>query len=310
MRLKFFNKDTYESLGDAFKAIKQELLSLCPKDSSSVRWQRGADGMSAVVKTGQAASDEGGDVPEESTPQPSGYNGYFTIKDVSTYNEDGTVKEYRVAVCDGETWDPETEKSGDSTLNVNHKAVKVPCQILTDITAGQVYIHYTLKDELIKIEILEEPPIDNSNDYYYLLGDLKMVDKILTIVQRHVCGKGNGEVQLWVTEKTDLPFECFYDSENNNIEINKGFINRNGDFSTAPQFNISPQNGHICIKTSIDDKGVWSDVEAIITNEVSAFNFPIGYCTLTDKGVTVTSFRVPVAFFIVADDCEEVGEKK
>lgn len=115
MGLKFFNKDTYDSIGDAFKAIKQELLSLCPKDSSSVRWQRGLDGMSATVKAGQSASDDGGTV-EEPITQSSTYNGHFTIKDVSTYNEDGTVKEFRVAVCDGKTWNPETETSRSNTL--------------------------------------------------------------------------------------------------------------------------------------------------------------------------------------------------
>lgn len=108
--LKYFNKDSYDSLGDALTAIRQELRSLCPKDSANVKWKRGADGMSISLGTQQAGSSAESVIADEVTSS-SKYNGYFTLKDVSTYNEDGTVREYRVAVCDGESWDAETEKS-------------------------------------------------------------------------------------------------------------------------------------------------------------------------------------------------------
>ena len=47
-----------------------------------------------------------------------GYNGYFTIKDISKRNEEGEITEYRIAVCDGNTWDSKTEKSGPSYAQV------------------------------------------------------------------------------------------------------------------------------------------------------------------------------------------------
>lgn len=68
------------------------------------------------------------------------YNGYFTLKDVSTYAEDGTVKEYRVAVCDGETWDPETETSGDSIAYCNGAEIHFPCTVFSIKEAVDIYI--------------------------------------------------------------------------------------------------------------------------------------------------------------------------
>lgn len=70
----------------------------------------------------------------------AGYNGYFTLKDVSTYTADGTVKEYRVAVCDGETWDPETETSGDSIAYCNGAEIHFPCTVFSIKEAVDIYI--------------------------------------------------------------------------------------------------------------------------------------------------------------------------
>lgn len=194
--LKFFNKDTYESLGEAFKAIKQELLSLCPKDSSSVRWQRGMDGMSATVKAGQSAAEEGGDAPEEFTSQPSGYNGYFTIKDVSTYNEDGTVKEYRVAVCDGETWDATTEKSGDSIAYCMGNDIHFQSIILTLTESADIYLKcgpvYSYFNRIVFQKKGTEKPSRLGYEYI-IIGTANIQNGMLSITQR-LTGSNNGGV--------------------------------------------------------------------------------------------------------------------
>lgn len=130
------------------------------------------------------------------------YNGYFAIKDVSTYNEDGTVKEYRVAVCDGETWDPETEKSGDSTVRLNVNTKPVASTVLSPV-ARYIYLIYTASSN--KIDIMS---FDSTKDtdvgsgiYYYLLGEYITSEK--RVIQRHT-GNGNGEAQIWV-----VTFTCF-----------------------------------------------------------------------------------------------------
>lgn len=124
----------------------------------------------------------------------SSYNGYFTLKDVSTYNEDGSVKEYRVAVCDGETWDAETETSGPMLLRVNYTTISVPCCILSDFEQGQyIYLVYTNSTRRITFQVsgIES---DNFDVYYYLIGEFS---KEGSIIQRHKSGIGNGEAQVW-----------------------------------------------------------------------------------------------------------------
>lgn len=131
----------------------------------------------------------------------AGYNGYFALKDVSTYNEDGTVKEYRVAVCDGETWDPETETSGPSTLNINFGNLHVASQIITG-EMPYIYIKYTAAPEY-KVEIvsLNNRPVSDirTGIYYYLLGEISN----RKLIQRHT-GIGNGIAQIWVVSHTCL----------------------------------------------------------------------------------------------------------
>ena len=235
MGLKFFNKDAYTSLGDALKDIKQELLSLCPKDSSNVRWQRGADGMSAIVKAGQSAADEGGAVLEESTSQPSGYNGYFTLKDVSTYNEDGTVKEYRVAVCDGETWDPETETSNHMSVVVNSGYIYIESCIFTPQNYDTINLVVVKEGtDVAGLNIPKLYPIWQANQHYniglamykslpneflhkvvsvYLLGEISNAGTSNKIIQRHKVGMGNGIPRVWMAQQI-----CSMEIENDDTD--------------------------------------------------------------------------------------------
>ena len=126
----------------------------------------------------------------------SAYNGYFTLKDVSTYNEDGTVKEFRVAVCDGETWDPVTETSGPMLLRVNYATISVPCCILSDLVNQQgqyIYLVYTNSTRQVAFQV-SGSQFDNFDVYYYLIGEFSQKG---SIIQRHISGIGNGEAQIW-----------------------------------------------------------------------------------------------------------------
>lgn len=128
----------------------------------------------------------------ENGTRSQSYNGYFTLKDVSTYNGDGTVKEYRVAVCDGETWDPEKQESGDSiailgnnvTLAFKSKIISIP----SDYSEYHIYLKCGY-NERYRNEIILSPfsPTRLPGYSYYLVGDIEKppYSNVMTIRQRH-----------------------------------------------------------------------------------------------------------------------------
>ena len=133
--------------------------------------------------------------PEEETAASAEYNGYFTLKDVSTRDEQGNITAVRIAVCDGETWDTEHETSGDSYLRVNFNQYQVPSSVLTGVSR-YIYIECDATSTpiitLISSAIVKNDDVGN-NLYYYLLGEW-YENKI---IQRHNSGIGNGIAQVW-----------------------------------------------------------------------------------------------------------------
>lgn len=107
----------------------------------------------------------------------------------------------------------------------------------------------------------------------------------------------------------DGPFALSYNGETDKIDVKAGFLNRNGEWKTVPDKSVSPETGYICVVTELDDNGDWSDPEIEILDEPDEQSYPIGYCEVTgsgdDKGVTFSSFRVPVAFFLISDVCSK-----
>lgn len=119
------------------------------------------------------------------------YNGYFTIIDVSTYNEDGTVKEFRVAVCDGETWDSETETSSDSymTAYTSDKAfsyrIAVKAQVVAVNESSTIAIRYCHGTRSAEIVAYAKPPLQHTGYFYYTIGDVTIKNNVMKIIQRH-----------------------------------------------------------------------------------------------------------------------------
>ena len=141
--------------------------------------------------------------PEEETAASAEYNGYFTLKDVSTRDEQGNITAVRIAVCDGETWDAEHETSGFSFLRVNYDQEGVLCKVMTGVSR-YIYIECDASTATPLITFISSatPKSDDvgNNLYYYLLGEWYN-DKI---IQRHNNGIGNGIAQVWpVTYKCE-----------------------------------------------------------------------------------------------------------
>jgi hypothetical protein len=137
------------------------------------------------------------------------YNGYFTLKDVSTYNEDGTVKEYRVAVCDGETWDAEKQSSGNSHMiartsdNVLYR-IEVKTQVVTVNESSTVAIRYCHGTRSAEIVAYKHPPLQHTGYFYYTIGDVTIKNKVMKIIQRH--GTGTSEKTINGTAWIDVGY--------------------------------------------------------------------------------------------------------
>ena len=175
---------------DTINSLIDYLASTRIVQGMGIRLQQYAHGtvISTTAASGAAASVNG----------VSSYNGYFTIKDVSTYNEDGTVKEFRVAVCDGETWDPVTETSGNmsAVCNTNYHYIK---STIFTVSQGNQYISIKYRlDEATNSNVLELVINSSLSSGEYLIGELKISDSKLNIIQRHTVGMGNGVPRLWL----------------------------------------------------------------------------------------------------------------
>ena len=111
-------------------------------------------------------------------------------------------------------------------------------------------------------------------------------------------GAGGAEVY-------DGPFAITYNGETKKIDIAQGFINRNGEWKKVSEASIQPsKTGYVCVSTKLNDSGEWSEPEFVITDPDEK-NYPIGYCQVSGDLVNVKSYRVPVAIFMIAGDCED-----
>lgn len=100
----------------------------------------------------------------------------------------------------------------------------------------------------------------------------------------------------------DGPFALSYDTETEKIKVNAGYLNRNGEWKEVPEAAFSPSTGTVCVCTTLDSEGNWSEPEVRIADQ-GPYAFPVGSCNVSGESVTVCSFRVPVAVFTVADLC-------
>lgn len=186
----------------------------------------------------------------------SAYNGYFTLKDVSTYNEDGTVQEYRVAVCDGKTWDQETETSGKSVATCNGYKYSFQSIIIPIEKSSEIYIvcgrnqdyyngivSYTQDDEL-------NSKLNVAGYSFYHIGSVVVTDegsdegseRRMEVIQRHI------------SESAYIPFDQFCGDfeasaqsngdgtfDKNTILLNSGVVSVNGSYNYVEKTTITPE---------------------------------------------------------------------
>lgn len=83
--LKWLRTGEWPKFTDIIAAIRQELQSVQPIDTASIRWEKDAEGMRAYY-TGRTGGGEGLTVDEgaDEGGEAEGYNGFFHIIDAST----------------------------------------------------------------------------------------------------------------------------------------------------------------------------------------------------------------------------------
>lgn len=197
--LKWLRTGNWPSLEKILSAIRQELQSVQPIDTASIRWEKDAEGMRAYYtgRTGGGESltvDEGGESAEDGLS----YNGYFTIK-LKVVDGDSYV-----VVCDGATWDSESETSADSLLHINQVNMWVPCTIIDEKVSSSKYVVIQSIDEIPGDPDADPPietipatygpilmdivPNDTYSAIYRVIGRVIVDGDSITIQQDHTTG--------------------------------------------------------------------------------------------------------------------------
>lgn len=150
--------------------------------------------------------------------QKTEYNGYFTLKNLGQDNDsvaNGTVK---IAVCDGETWDNEEEKSGNSLAYINGVEYSRPSTVLR-VGAEKPYIVLRVdhqkspgQNDFFKIAAVEKVLDITNNVTDYVLGEVVFGTGKPALIQRHK-GEGNGTPYIWLVLNKCMPIEEFAQNE-------------------------------------------------------------------------------------------------
>lgn len=215
--LKWLRTGAWPKLTDVLTAIRQELQSVQPIDTASIRWEKDADGMRAYY-TGRMGGGEGLTVDEggEGAEDGLSYNGYFTIK---LKVEDG---DSYVVVCDGATWDSESETSGDSLLHLNQENYWIPPRKSVDPISSSKYVVVYWNDAtpgdpdaippveptdaVADIALLDSIPADTYTAMYRLIGRVIVDGSNIKIQQDHTTGVLYSTVfRLCVVEDAEQP---------------------------------------------------------------------------------------------------------
>ncbi len=117
-------------------------------------------------------------------------------------------------------------------------------------------------------------------------------------------GDGKGVVLLGAIAQDiyDGPFALSYDTEKKQLKVNAGYANMNGEWKDVAEKTLTASTGTVCVCSTLGDDGKWTTPEIKVSTP-GQYAYPIGSCKVSGESVTVCSFRVPVAIFLVADVC-------
>ena len=102
-----------------------------------------------------------------------------------------------------------------------------------------------------------------------------------------------------------LDFPCFRVSLNyeNTLDVTGGWLNRNGEMLlVADGSNIQPESGFLCVCSTPDDSGSWSEPEFKIQTPAPDA-YPVAEITVSGESISIVQFPVAVAFIILVKQC-------
>lgn len=92
--------------------------------------------------------------------------------------------------------------------------------------------------------------------------------------------------------------------ENGKIQCGEGYINRNGlyVYFSGTSTGIDPAVGYICVYSMISGD-TWTNPDIVITSNLSAGYYPVGYCHINNGEATIQQYPVTVALIMVTGPC-------
>lgn len=184
--LKWFNKQSYITLGAALGAIQKELEALQPSDSSDIVWEKQANGITAKLRSNSKPT---GIPVDESLPSNSSkpvsvageYSSFFKLVNASETSDDGTTV-YKVKVMDG-------MNRGYNRCKVNNKVFNIQNVTLAITKGCLVVIRYTSSENKIEVMLTEDNrlPDDTAQYSWYQIGEIEIEDDMI-IHQDHLSG--------------------------------------------------------------------------------------------------------------------------
>lgn len=189
-----FFKGAFPGLRALIAAIHKELKSLQPKDSSTIRWTRDSNGMTAnlVTPTVNAGGLPTAEEEEEEDSSPA-YSGYFKVIDASTKEDETTT--LKVKVVDGANYEAET--CGRATFN--DTGFDVPAEDITVTASGFLFLKSTIG--------VDTPPLPLAPEFEYVASRPEPEDGVGRRLIATVAIDGNsmtitqqqhGEVQAFI----------------------------------------------------------------------------------------------------------------
>jgi hypothetical protein len=96
--LRWFNKESYDGIGEALNDIRKEIKALQPRDSSDIVWSTSNNGVTAKLRNTNANQTELNDTDMYDTIESGSM---FQVQDISEYDADTGLKIPKIQVIDG-----------------------------------------------------------------------------------------------------------------------------------------------------------------------------------------------------------------
>ena len=118
-----------------------------------------------------------------------------------------------------------------------------------------------------------------------------------TLQARRATGGGSGG---------SVTFPCYRVTKNNDgtLDVTGGWLNRNGEFvRVSGVTGIQPRGGYLCVCSTPDVSGKWSDPEFRIQQQPEPDAYPVAEIEVQNDSFSIVQYPVAVAFILLVKQC-------